>query len=141
MAKFKADLPESELAQFEKLYGQSTLMMEEMTKEGAETVLENIKRNIHSSFSQGTDEIVQHFHISRAYKTPSDHGVNTKVYYSGYMVNASGKSVAAPLVINAREYGTSRGEAKKPFVRRSFKKSQITAAIKKVEERYLPHDD
>ena len=37
----------------------------------------------------------------------------------------------------AREYGTSSGESKKPFFRKSFKKAQIENAMKKVQEKYL----
>lgn len=44
------------------------------------------------------------------------------------------EGVPVPLIVIAREYGTSRGEAKKPFVRRSFNKNEIEAVMKKVQK-------
>lgn len=48
--------------------------------------------------------------------------------------------VPAPLVAIAREYGTSMGEKKKPFFRKSFKKAEITSAMLKVQEKYIPNE-
>ena len=48
--------------------------------------------------------------------------------------------VPAPLVAIAREYGTSSGERKKPFFRKSFKKGEITDAMLKVQGKYIPKD-
>ena len=62
------------------------------------------------------------------------------------------KDVPAPLVANVLEYGKSNGRIKKsngkstgvmpkkPFFRRSFNKAQITSAMEKVQEKYLPKD-
>lgn len=48
--------------------------------------------------------------------------------------------IPVPLIVTAREFGTSSGEAKKPFFRKSFKKSEIEAEMKKVQEKYLPKE-
>jgi hypothetical protein len=40
----------------------------------------------------------------------------------------------------AREYGTSRGEAKKPFLRKSFKKKEIEQAMMQVQNKYIKGD-
>jgi hypothetical protein len=40
----------------------------------------------------------------------------------------------------AREYGTSSGERKKPFLRKSFKKTEIEQAMKQVQEKYIEGD-
>ncbi len=48
--------------------------------------------------------------------------------------------VPAPLVAIAREYGTSQGEKKKPFFRKSFKKAEITDAMLKVQEQHLKNE-
>lgn len=45
------------------------------------------------------------------------------------------EGVPVPLIIIAREYGTSRGEAKKPFFRKSFKKGQIEQAMLQAQKR------
>lgn len=55
---------------------------------------------------------------------------SSKTYSHNYGVPAS-------LVAIAREYGTSKGEKKKPFFRKSFNKAQITQAMLKVQEQYL----
>lgn len=47
------------------------------------------------------------------------------------------KGVPVPLICSAREYGTSHGEAKKPFFRKSFKKAEIETAMLKVQEKYI----
>ena len=44
------------------------------------------------------------------------------------------EGVPVPLIVIAREYGTSSGEAKKPFIRKSFKKSQIEAVMRRVQK-------
>ena len=45
-----------------------------------------------------------------------------------------------PLIVIAREYGTSRGERKKPFFRKSFKKAEIEQAMMNVQKKYIPED-
>ena len=50
------------------------------------------------------------------------------------------KGVPISLIALAREYGTSSGEGKKPFFRKSFKKAEIEAEMKKVQEKYLPKE-
>ena len=45
-----------------------------------------------------------------------------------------------PLIIIAREYGTSSGEKKKPFFRKSFNKKQIQDAMQKVQDKYIKGD-
>jgi hypothetical protein len=41
----------------------------------------------------------------------------------------------------AREYGTSRGEEKKPFFRKSFSKKEIEQAMMEVQDRYIKGDE
>ena len=48
--------------------------------------------------------------------------------------------VPIPLIAMAREYGTSSGEAKKPFFRKSFKKKDIEQAMKQVQDKYIKED-
>ena len=98
--------------------------------------------------------------ITKVYKTPSDDGINTKVGIYGYLSGTSVKAFTtsrkkcgktkkytynngtpAPFVALAREYGTAHGESKYPFFKKSFKKSEIEAAMKEVEKKYLPKDE
>lgn len=48
--------------------------------------------------------------------------------------------IPVPLIVIAREFGTSKGEAKKPFFRKSFKKTEIEQTMIKVQEKYLPKE-
>ncbi len=134
MAKFSAELPNELIKQFDELA--KSKMLEEMVDAGAEVVLKNVKSNMARVFKD-TSRLEKCLVKTKVYKTPSDDGVNDKVAFYGYFTNEQGKEVPAPLVAQAREYGTSKGEAKKPFIRPAFKKAQITQAMLKVQERYI----
>ena len=139
MAKFKAELPNDLIKEFENLGKNSERMMGEMTRAGAEVVYNLVLSNMKGSF-KSTKGLVDCLKITKVYKTPSDDGINTQVAFYGYFRNSQGKEVPSPLVAKAREYGTSRGEAKKPFFRKSFNKKQIESAMLKVQEKYLPKE-
>lgn len=137
MAKFKSELPLELMKQFESLAdGGAKKMLGEMVDAGAEVVEKNIRSNMRKAFKDPS-RLEKCLVKTKVYKTPSDDGVNEKVGFYGYFENEQGKTVPAPLVAQAREYGTSKGEAKKPFIRPSFKKSEITSAMLKVQERYI----
>lgn len=137
MAKFEAEVPKELLQEFKALADGK--MLEEMVEAGAEVVLNNVKSNMQKSFKD-TSGLEKCLVKTKVYKTPSDDGVNKKVAFYGYFRNKQGKEVPAPLVAMAREYGTSQGEEKKPFLRKSFNKSQITKAMLKVQERYIGNE-
>lgn len=48
------------------------------------------------------------------------------------------EGVPVPLIVMAREYGTSSGETKKPFFRKSFNKAKITKAMTAIQKEYFP---
>ena len=133
MAGFNLELPTEVIGSINKLYDNAEDMMMEMTRAGAEVVYKNIQSNMKRSF-KSTRSLEKGLKITRSYKTKSDDGVNTKVGFYGY----DDDGVAIPLKALAREYGTSRGERKKPFMRKAFKDSaSITDAMMKVQERYI----
>ena len=134
MAKFKSEIPKELLDQLKTL--EQGKMVEEMVDAGATVVYENIKRNMASAF-EDTEALKKTLIRTKVYKTRADDGVNEKVAFYGYFINKQGKKVPAPLVVQAREYGTSRGEAKKPFIRRSFNKAQIERAMLDVQKEYI----
>nr|DAG81695.1 MAG TPA: hypothetical protein [Caudoviricetes sp.] len=137
MAKFSAELPNDLIQQFKELAdGGAEKMMKEMVGAGADVVEKNIRSNMRRAFKD-TAGLEKCLVKTKTYKTPSDDGVGDKVAFYGYYVNEQGKTVPAPLVAQAREYGTSRGEKKKPFIRTAFKKGEITEAMLKVQEQYL----
>lgn len=150
MARFEADLPTDLIKTFDELNVETQKMLEEMTQEGAKTVLANVKANVPASFHNSG--IMQCLKITRPYYTPSDGGRNTKVAFYGYFKSHDdaanryfqkyrGDNVPAPLVCNLFEYGRSNSPyPRHPFMRRSFKKGQIEAAMMKVQDRYIKGD-
>lgn len=137
MARFNAELPNDLIQQFKELAdGGAEQMMKEMVDAGAEVVEKNVRNNMRKAFKD-TSRLEKCLVKTKAYKTPSDDGVSEKVAFYGYFQNEQGKTVPAPLVAQAREYGTSKGEAKKPFIRTAFKKNEITDAMLKVQEKYI----
>lgn len=137
MARFKAELPNDIIKQFEGVEKNTDAMLAEMTEAGAKIVLANIKANVPSSWH--SSNIMKCLKISRTYKTPTDDGVNTKVAFYGYFKNKNGEIIPAPLVANVTEYGRSNSPyPKQPFLRKSFKKGDIERAMQAVQEKYIP---
>lgn len=135
MARFNAEIPKDIIDQLTAL--EKSDMFERMVDAGADVVMENVKRNMKSAF-KNTQNLEKCLIKSKVYHTRVDDAINDKVAFYGYFINEQGKEVPAPLVVMAREYGTSRGELKKPFFRRSFNKQQITSAMLKVQKEYIP---
>ena len=137
MARFKEELPNELIKEFEKLDKDTHKMLEEMTEAGAKVVLANIKSSVPKSwYSSG---IMKCLKVTRPYKTPSDDGVNTKIAFYGYFINRNKERIPAPLVANVTEYGRSNSPyPKKPFLRRAFKKSEIEKAMQAVQDKYIP---
>lgn len=137
MARFDADMPEELIKMFDQLGADTQKMIGDMTQAGAEAVLKSVRANVPESFRDS--EIMGCLKITRVYRTPSDGGVNTKVAFYGYFTNKAEEVVAAELVCNVMEYGRSTSKFKKhPFMRKSFKKQEIEAAMQKVQDKYIP---
>lgn len=137
MARFQMELPNDLIKEFEKLEKNTEQMMGEMTKAGADVVMANVKKNIPSSFLDS--DIMNCLKLTRVYKTPSDDGINTKIGFYGYFKNHLGVKTPAPLVVNVFEHGSSK-VSKKPFFRKSFKKSQIEKAMLETQKQYIKED-
>jgi len=149
MARFQMQLPTELLNQFKALEKDSEKMIEEMTEAGAKVVYNNVISNIQGSFKDA-HKLTPYLKITRTYKTPSDDGINTKVGFYGYYKDKaftvrnkkngniySYVGIPVPLIVRAREFGSSSGEVKKPFFRKSFNKSQIESAMLEVQKRYI----
>lgn len=134
MARYEMELPTELIDIFSTLEKTEKKMLEDMTKAGAKMVLKNIKANVPNSF-HGSN-IMKCLKVTKSYETPSDDGVNTKVAFYGYFTNKQGKRVPAPLVCNVFEYGRSNFP-KRPFLRRSFKESEIEKAMLEVQKKYI----
>lgn len=149
MARFTMELPTELINQFKALSDNSEKMIEEMTEAGARVVYDNVISNMQGSFNDA-NKLRPYLKITRTYKTPSDDGINTKVGFYGYYKDKeftvknkkSGEiyryvGVPVPLIVRAREFGSSSGEAKKPFFRKSFNKNQIESAMLQVQKKYI----
>ncbi len=136
MAKFNAEVGLEILDGLERMGRKSDQVFGEMVERGADAVLRNIRSNMRGSY-KSTRSLEAGLGKTRVYKTPSDDGVAVKVGFRGYSPIHKSKrfnsGVPVPLIAIAREKGTKRGEARKPFFRKSFNRSQIEAEMKKVE--------
>jgi hypothetical protein len=135
VAKFKAEIPNDLMQEFEGLGENCTEIFGEMVEAGARVVHKNILANMKKAF-KSTKSLEKGLKITKVYKTPSDDGINTHIGFYGYDDNG----VPIPLKAMAREYGTSRGEKKKPFMRKSFNKKEIEQAMLEVQEKYIKGD-
>ena len=135
MAKFQSELPNELMKVFEDLETNCDEMFGEMCKAGAEAVYNNVLSNMGKAF-KSTRSLMKGLKITKVYKTPSDDGINVHVGFYGYTEDG----VPIPLIALAREYGTSKGEEKKPFFRKSFKKKEIEQAMQEVQDKYIKGD-
>ena len=136
MAKFTEELPVELIRQFEELNLGATDMMKKMTEAGAKVVYTNVKSNLKKVLNRRTGDLEKSLIITRPYKNSTEE-IATKVGFYGYDRNG----IPNPLKAMAREYGTSNGEAKKPFLRPAFKKkTEIEQAMQSVQDEYLPKE-
>lgn len=135
MAKFKQELPNDLIKVFEELEANCFEIFGEMCKAGAETVYNSVRSNMGKVF-KSTKSLDKGLKVTKVYRSPSDDGINVHIGFYGY--NDDG--VPIPLIAQAREYGTSKGEAKKPFFRKSFKKKTIEQAMQQVQDKYIKGD-
>ena len=136
MAKFTEELPVELIRQFEELNLGATDMMKKMTEAGAKVVYTHVKSNLKKVLNRRTGDLEKSLIITRPYKNSKEE-IATKVGFYGYDRNG----IPNPLKAMAREYGTSNGEAKKPFLRPAFKKkTEIEQAMQSVQDEYLPKE-
>lgn len=140
MAKFKAELPNDLMQVFNELETHAEIMMGEMCQAGAEVVHKKVLSNLGRAF-KSTGALQKGLKVTRVYKTPSDDGVNVHIGFYGYDTDKKTKAhpngVPIPLIAMAREYGTSSGEKKKPFLRKAFSKKEIESAMMDVQDKYI----
>ena len=135
MGKFDYRVPVDLMQKFEMLDNDYDTIFGEMVNKSAEYVYGRVVSNMRGSFKT-TRSLMQGLRKTRVYKTPSDDGINTYVGFYGY----NDEGVPIPLIAMAREYGTSRGEAKKPFLRRAFNKGAIESIMRSIEAKYIKGD-
>lgn len=138
----EANLTNELINVFKQLDIDTEKMLGEMVEAGAEVARDNIRAKMPKSLLLGmTKGGNADINITRIYKTPSDDGINCQAYIGGYFTNRNGQKTPAPLVANLFEYGSSvREYPRKRFLKASFNKSQIEAAMLKVQEKYITGD-
>ena len=144
MARFQTELPNDLIKEFEGLEKDCKKIFGEMVEAGARMVHKNVVANMSKSFKT-TKSLEQGLRITKIYETPSDDGINVHIGFYGYDKDSKPTprhpyGTPIPLIAMAREYGTSSGEEKKPFFRKSFKKTQIEQAMKQVQDKYIKGD-
>lgn len=133
MAQFNLELPTDIMRDFQNIMNDSDKIFGAMTQAGADVVEKNIIANLPDAIRKS--KMMKCLKKTKVYKTPSDDGINTKVGFYGYFENEDGKTVPAPLVANVFEYGRSNAPfPKHPFMRKSFKKSEIEQAMLKAQK-------
>ena len=144
MAKFNAELPADLIKVFDELETDAPIMMGEMCKAGAAVVYNKVVSGLGKAF-KSTDTLLKGLKITKVYETPSDGAINTHVGFYGYdsenPTPQYPKGTPIPLIAMAREYGTSKGEKKVPFLRKSFAKKDIEKAMQEVQDRYIKGDN
>ena len=142
MAKFNAELPNDLIKVFDELETNSSIMMGEMCKAGATVVYDKVVSGLGKAF-KSTESLLKGLKVTKVYETPSDDGINVHIGFYGYdgePTKQYPKGTPIPLKAMAREYGTSSGEQKKPFLRKSFAKKDIEQAMMEVQNRYIKDD-
>lgn len=146
MALYSAMLPDDVIDDLKRISSNSEEIFGEVTKAGAEVALSNVRS------SAPLPEIASHAKLSRSYKTPSDGGINTKVYISGYLPFKGNRTTFSRKGGNGSTYVTSKGIPisflailyeygrsgypfpKKPFFRKSFNQGEIESAMLKKQK-------
>lgn len=142
MAQFQAVLPDSVIKDFKKIHDNTEEIFGAMTKAGASVAMSNVKATVPKA------EMANYVKLTRTYRTPTDGGINTKVYFSGYLpfkgnrktfarrgrsggtVYNTTKGIPVGFLAQIYEYGRSnRPFPKKPFFRRAFSKNSIEKAM------------
>ena len=143
MAKFFLELPLEVIKCIDDIDNNAEKMVDEMLEGGAQAVYDEVDKSLKKSFKT-TRSLRKGLKITKVYRHKSDDSVNIKVGFYGYDPDKKSdkypKGVPIPLIALAREYGTSSGEQKKPFFRRSFKKAKIEEAMQKVQDKYIKGD-
>lgn len=150
MAKMVTILPDKEMKAFKKMFDNCDDFLGDITKAGAQVVAKNMKAHVPLS------EMSNKVKISKTYKTPSDGGINTKVYISGYLpfsdptrkyfarrggngkMYFTDKGVPADFLANVYEYGRKGAPfPKKPFVRASFSNNNVREAMYEAQQKAI----
>ena len=148
MAQFTLEMPTEIQKDLERIYQNSYKIFGDMTRAGAEYVASKVKGSVPH---EGMADKVK---VSKTYKTPSDDGINTKVYFSGYLpfkppreffsrrgksggqVYSTTKGVPVDFLAILFEYGRSGYPfPKKPFFRKAFQDGNLEQVMREEQKK------
>lgn len=132
MASFKAELPTDIIKEFTNLDNNLDDMFTEMVEAGTDVIYNNIKNNMGRSFKT-TKALEKGLRRAKPKKLRRNDGYGAWAGFEGYTEDGT----PIPLIAMAREYGTSRGEKKKPFLRKAVNKAEIESAMMSVQKKYI----
>lgn len=136
MAAFVGGMPDDLIKMFSELEKNTEQMLADMVTAGARVV----EANVNAKMPRDLKKVLNgnNIKVTKAYKTPSDDGINAQVMITGYFVNRHNQVTPAPLVANLFEYGRSGAPyPKKPFFRACFNQKQIETAMLQAQEKYI----
>ena len=136
MAAFVGGMPDDLIKMFAELEKNTEQMLADMVTAGARVV----EANVNAKMPRDLKKVLNgnNIKVTKAYKTPSDDGINCQVMITGYFVNRYNQVTPAPLVANLFEYGRSGAPyPKKPFFRACFNQKQIETAMLQAQEKYI----
>lgn len=148
MAKFELNLPEDIMDDFRRMYDNAEEIFSYMTQEGAKVVKAQCD-------ATAPPVVRAYSRISRTYKTPSDDGIATQVYYLGYIpfsdpnrkyftrrnrgggkTYSSTEGVPVEFLCNLYEYGRSTAPfPKRPWFRKAFRAGEIAKVMLEAQKR------
>lgn len=142
MAKMVTVLPDKEIKAFERMNIECDEFLGNITKAGAKVAAANMKSHV------PVPAMASKVKTSKTYKTPSDGGINTQAYISGYIpfsdpsrkyfsrrggngtMYHTKEGVPADFLAKVFEYGRKSAPfPKKPFVRASFTNNNVKSAM------------
>ena len=141
MAKMSVEMPTALIDSLQRFEDGLVDMEDAMLTEAGKVVYQNVTLNAQKVF-KNPRTVLQGLILSKHYST-GDGARNIKVMFKGYVPNSRAtekypKGKPIPLIAAAREYGTSQGEDKRPFFRKSFSSQAIADAMERAQEKYLP---
>ena len=147
MAKFELNLPESVIKDFKRMYDNAEEIFAYMTQEGAKVAKAQCD-------ATAPPMVRAYSRLSRTYKTPSDDGIATQVYYLGYIpfsnpnrkyftrkgggskVHSTTEGVPVEFLCNLYEYGRSTSPfPKKPWFRKAFRGAEIARVMYEAQKK------
>lgn len=140
MARMDIELPNDVVKELEERGNKIEDVIGSMLLAGGNVVIGTVKSNLGKAF-KSTAALSRGVRLTKVYKN-SDDGRSIKVaFYGNHPTRKSKKypkGVPLALIASAREYGTSSGEAPKPFFRKAFKqKAAIDAAMQGAHDKFI----